>query len=134
MTDRLFVYGTLRFPEVMGAVAGSVPRSRPALIEGHACYLARHGRFPALVAATDDRTEGLLYHGVDAAMLQKLDAFESALFERRVMRVVSGGRERPAWTYLLVASQRRLLGRTRFDASRFAVEELPRWLVRLGLR
>ena len=133
MSDRLFVYGTLQFPAVMRAVAGRLPDRHPAVLEHHACYLASHGRFPGLVAATGDHTTGLLYLGVDAVMLRRLDEFESSLFERRLMTVSRGARRERAWVYLLAASQQHLLGDTRFDVGHFEREELPRWLTRLGL-
>ena len=129
--SRLFAYGTLRFEPVMRILTGRVPRARDAALDDHACYLARHGRFPGLAPESGERTEGRVWLGVDVHMLAVLDVFESDLFERRVMSVEADGRRIDAWVYLLGPPHRHLLGPRRFDAHAFERERLPAWLARL---
>ena len=130
----LFAYGTLRFAPVMRAVGGRLPRASEATLADHACYLARHGRFPGLVPAAGESTGGRLWLDVDATLLRRLDRFEGELYARQALSVRSGGRSEPAWVYVLAPAHRSLLGESRFDAERFERERLPEWLARLGVR
>ena len=81
--NALFAYGTLLFPPVLRVIAGSVPRSIPATLDGFARRRVAGELFPAIVEAPGERVDGVLYLGLDDRAWRRLDAFEGDLYERR---------------------------------------------------
>lgn len=117
----LFVYGTLRFPEVLGELIGRTPDSEPATLAGTRPAALPGHNYPGLVTAPDTVTEGFLLGGLTADEWRILDAFEDDEYELRPVCVHAGDRELYAWTYVWTAP---VLGET-WSATRFATVELP---------
>lgn len=116
--DRCFAYGSLMCPDIMSRVSGLAVPGEPATLAGHARHPVAHEDYPGLVAAPCGRAEGVLYRGLDAAALARLDAFEGEMYERRALRVnLVGGEVVTAWCYVFRERYRdRLLpGDWRFD-------------------
>ncbi|MEV6768549.1 gamma-glutamylcyclotransferase family protein [Nocardia sp. NPDC051030] len=122
-TDPLFVYGTLRFPEVLIELIGRAPEFESAELSGRRVAALPERVYPGLVAA-NGVANGFLLSGLTAREWQVLDAFEDEEYELRPVSVHAGDRHVYAWTYMwtgpVVAQD--------WSPQRFAVEELTRYL------
>jgi len=85
---RIFVYGTLQYPDVAQAVTGQRLEGHPARLDGYARYQVRRAPFPGIVPAHGRSVEGLIYAGIDAHTLAHIDAFEGSLYRRESVTVV----------------------------------------------
>jgi hypothetical protein len=86
---RLFVYGTLRDPELFHAVAGrplSAFSPRPLRLAGFRAARLAHAPFPALVRAEGASVAGLVLSGVDRGTLARLVRYEGPAYELRCVR------------------------------------------------
>ncbi|MFB4318170.1 gamma-glutamylcyclotransferase family protein [Actinomadura sp. 21ATH] len=114
----LFVYGTLRFPEVLESLLGRVPALAPASVRGWSVRALPGEVFPGMVAEPGATAEGVLITGLGAAERELLDAFEGEPYEVVTVRLDGGGEARayawrgPAEPY-------------GWDAARFAEHDLP---------
>ena len=125
MSSRLFVYGTLEFPEVMRAVTGRLFPARSAVLEGYRCAMLEGRRYPGIALAPGSTTHGLLYSQIDSAALHRLDLFETTLYERRsVAARLANGALDFGEAYVVAAGQRGLLGAEPWDRVRFAADQL----------
>lgn len=116
--DRCFAYGSLMCADIMAQVAGRALAGEPASLAGHARHPVAGEDYPGLVADPAGRVDGVLYRGLDAAALARLDAFEGEMYERRAVAVeLAGGIRVAAWCYVFGDRYRdRLLpGEWRFD-------------------
>lgn len=84
---RIFVYGTLQFPAIARAVTGRSLAARPARLPGFARYRVRDAPYPGIVPRAGSGVPGLLYEGVDAAALARLDEFEGPMYRRERVAV-----------------------------------------------
>jgi inositol oxygenase len=133
MSELVFVYGTLLFPEVMRAVTGRAFPAEPARVEGFARVCVRGAVFPALVERPGAATAGRLCRGVDAASLARLDAFEGALYARRALRVrTDSGETVSAWAWVAAADAHGALGDEPWDPEAFARLHRAGFLATLG--
>ncbi|MFJ2744400.1 gamma-glutamylcyclotransferase family protein [Streptomyces sp. NPDC087440] len=96
--DTLFVYGTLRFPEVLRAVLGRVPAGAPALAPGWRAAALEHRAYPGLVASPGSTTRGVLLADLTVAEWRLLDAYEGAEYDLR--RIALEGGTPYGWTYV----------------------------------
>ncbi|RAY14951.1 gamma-glutamylcyclotransferase [Actinomadura craniellae] len=81
-SEPLFVYGTLRFPEVLQALLGRVPNRAPAEAPGLR-VVALPGRvYPGLIPGAGI-ARGLLLTGLTVREQRVLDDFEGPEYERR---------------------------------------------------
>jgi gamma-glutamylcyclotransferase (GGCT)/AIG2-like uncharacterized protein YtfP len=129
VAGRLFVYGTLLFPRVVRALLGRPLEARPARLPGYARYVVEGQDYPGIVPSADAGIEGAVLLGVDAGMFRRLDAFEGAMYERRVVEVVTaGGETLAASTYVVRDEHRRHLSTRPWDAARFERTGLRRFL------
>lgn len=129
--DHLFVYGTLMVPRIFAAVCGTVRPQVLAELAGHARYRVRGAVFPGLVPEAGARTAGCLVSGIDAALWQRLDAFEGDLYERCEVKVrLLDGRECAGMTYVVTAAGRSALTRQRWSLAAFERRHLEAYLAR----
>ncbi|MGB3555577.1 MAG: NUDIX domain-containing protein [Jannaschia sp.] len=73
---RLFLFGTLRWPSLLAAVAGREIASEPATLDRWHVERAAAGDWPVLVSG--GRTEGLLTEPLDGPARERLDWYEVA--------------------------------------------------------
>ena len=126
----LFTYGTLMFPEVWQRIGISASDSEPATLKGYAAYRLRDAVFPGIVeAAADDLVEGVLYHNLDEETLFELDAYESDLYDRSAVQVVTAdGTLVESQSYVIPNNRRQALSDERWDPKRFEERELVKYL------
>jgi gamma-glutamylcyclotransferase (GGCT)/AIG2-like uncharacterized protein YtfP len=116
-------------PEVMEIVAGRRFASRPAALRGWRRRLLRGAVYPAVVPAAGDVTDGVLFEGLDAATLARIDRFESEPYERRLLSVaLESGAECHAFVYVLRPEQHALLGDAPWDVAEFRARQLRDYL------
>ena len=126
---RLFAYGTLMLPEVMEIVAGPGRSALPAVLAGHRRRRLHGEVFPALVPDAGESVAGVLWDGLDAAALARLDRFEGPLYERTVRRVtLASGEEREACVYVLRPERRELASPEAWDEADFRARHLAAFL------
>lgn len=85
-----FAYGTLQIPEVFEAVTGRRGGAGPARLEGYARYRLTGLHYPGLVAQAGAHTEGVLFRGLGASEMARLDLFEDDFYERLTLPVATG--------------------------------------------
>jgi len=129
MAERVFVYGTLTFPEVLCAVTGRDIPSRPARLAGFARFRLRGLSYPGVVAAPGASTDGRALEDVSAAELARLDRFEGdAYVRRRVTVETAPGEEALAWTWILAPAAERWIEERPWDREHFRRRDLARFL------
>lgn len=132
-TDCCFTYGSLMVPQIMARACGcalEALRAQPAVLPGYVRHPVRGQQYPGIRPQAGARVEGILYAGLQAAMLERLDAFEGAEYLREEVEVeLADGLRLKAWAYVFRAEfAERLLpgewsferflqhGRSRFEA------------------
>ncbi|MQA85790.1 MAG: gamma-glutamylcyclotransferase [Streptosporangiales bacterium] len=93
----LFVYGTLRFPEIWDALIGRAPDRSPAVAEGWRAAALPGLIYPGLVPHPEGSAAGLFVSGLTAGEWRVVDIFENDLYELRRLRLADGRR---AWAYV----------------------------------
>lgn len=85
--EPLFVYGTLLVPEIARAVVGRVPPSLPAVLFDHARVTVEGCVYPAVTPRRGERVSGAVYLDLSPEELERLDAYEGELYQRRRVRI-----------------------------------------------
>jgi len=101
----LFVYGTLRDPDIIGAVLGRALKDGQARAATAPGYGAVHmpGRvYPGLVRRPGDAAPGLVLSGLSSEDHDVLDAFEGEEYRRQRIMVICGPKSLSAEAYLPV--------------------------------
>ncbi len=130
---RLFCYGTLQFDSIMREVSGHRCSGVPAVLDHYACFTVRGEVFPGIVPARRAHTPGLLYSGLGAAAMRRLDSFESDYYAReRVAVREPAGRLVPAWAYVVRPDARGRLSEQAWDREWFEREQLDIFLRRIS--
>lgn len=125
----VFAYGTLMFPAVWQKVTGEDLPSRPAQLPNCAARRLRGQTYPVLVPQGGACTAGVLYEGVSAAALARLDVFEGDFYVRRSRQVsCADGARRPAWVYLAALPESPEILLESWDAESFARDSLEEFL------
>ncbi len=85
--DRLFVYGTLQYPELLEHLLGRIPPHVPARLEGFARYTVRGADYPGILEENGAVTDGQILYGIQSREWERLDQYEDDLYERRIIRL-----------------------------------------------
>lgn len=129
--SRLFVYGTLMMPAVLHAVCGRLLPTRAAGLAEFGRYRLRQRVYPAIVAEPGALTEGLLVEGLDAALWQCLDQWESTLYTRQTVTIQTReGATLTAQTYVLAAQHHQQLDTAPWSPEEFARLHLSAYMAR----
>jgi hypothetical protein len=99
------------------------------VLAGYERHALRGAVYPAIVPAPGAHVAGVLWEGLDAAALARIDRFEGTLYERRACSVeAAGGVGVAAQVYVLAAAHRaRLLARD-WDETEFRRRHLRQYL------
>jgi gamma-glutamylcyclotransferase (GGCT)/AIG2-like uncharacterized protein YtfP len=129
MLDRVFCYGTLCAPEVMRRIIGREISPTPAVLEDYTCYLLRDQRYPAAVPAEGAALEGLVYSGLSALELMRLDRYEGMEYRRlRVSVMTLEGHRTHAWVYIIRPQYKGRLSDQKFNLEDFLETEAREYL------
>ncbi|MEV4125214.1 gamma-glutamylcyclotransferase family protein [Nocardia sp. NPDC049707] len=115
--DRLFVYGTLQFPEVLVELIGRCPESVAVELTGWRVAALPGRVYPGLVPAAGGVARGVVLSGLDAGEWAVLDAFEGDEYE---LRRVRPGAAPSVWTYVWTS----VVTQDDWDAERFVAEHV----------
>ena len=126
---RLFSYGTLMLDEVMEVVAGRLFARCTAALAGFRRRGLRGQVYPAIVPASDETLDGVLWEALDLPTLARIDRFEGPLYERQLCSVaISSGELRSAFAYVLRPEHAGLLADASWDAAGFRARHLADFL------
>ncbi len=103
MPTLLFVYGTLRDPDLLAAVLGRPLRAAEALAAVAPGFRATHYPnriYPALIRAPGGSAEGLLLTGLSPFEVDLLDQFEGSEYRRDIVPVMIEEELHEAQAYL----------------------------------
>lgn len=120
----LFVYGSLRFPEVLHVLLDRVPVNQPAAVAGWRVAALRDHVYPALVPA-DTKAVGHLLTDLSRAEWHVLDAFEDDLYDLERLTLDD---EHHGWAYVSDANAAVLP--EDWSAAEFANRELRSYVER----
>jgi gamma-glutamylcyclotransferase (GGCT)/AIG2-like uncharacterized protein YtfP len=130
VTAPLFAYGTLMLAEVMEIVAGRPCTGLPAVLPGYRRRLLRGELYPGLLPAPGESVTGVLWEGLDAAALARLDRFEGPSYQRALRRVaLAAGEPRDAFVYLLRPECHALASADAWDEAYFRARHLGAYLI-----
>ena len=107
MPDLLFVYGTLRDPDLLAGVLARPLNGAAMLAAAAPGFRAVHypGRiYPALVRAPGARAEGLVLTDLTPFERDLLDAYEGDEYQRTLIPVMIGEELHETFAYLPVAA------------------------------
>jgi gamma-glutamylcyclotransferase (GGCT)/AIG2-like uncharacterized protein YtfP len=134
MTDpHLYTYGTLQLPQIMSQIVGRPVFGRPARLAGFARFRIRDRVYPAIVESPGAEVGGVIYEGLAAAELVRLDDYEGPLYERRAVEVDVEGGTSSAYTYVLRPEHVERLSSEPWDLARFEREHLASYLARISV-
>jgi gamma-glutamylcyclotransferase (GGCT)/AIG2-like uncharacterized protein YtfP len=120
--DALFVYGTLLFPDVLQALLGRRPDSRPATATGWRVATLPSRVYPGLVSGSGS-VNGRLITDLTRAEWRILDTFEDDTYELRQITLLDGP---DAWAYVYTSDDGQWL--RSWDAERFLSEHLSHYV------
>jgi gamma-glutamylcyclotransferase (GGCT)/AIG2-like uncharacterized protein YtfP len=125
--EALFVYGTLRFPDVLHALLDRQPAMSPARVAGWRAVTLAGRPYPALVPSPDvkDQAEGLLLEGIQPDEWRILDDFEDDVYDLVPLNLLDG---RTGWSY--VCRDHEGATEARWDFDSFAQQELAMYVDR----
>jgi gamma-glutamylcyclotransferase (GGCT)/AIG2-like uncharacterized protein YtfP len=121
--DRLFVYGTLQFPEVLVELIGRCPELVRADIAGWRVAALPGRVYPGLVPAADGVARGVVLSGLSAGEWAILDAFEDDEYDLRPVQLATAA---PAWTYVWTS----VVATDDWYPARFAADHLGPFVAR----
>jgi gamma-glutamylcyclotransferase (GGCT)/AIG2-like uncharacterized protein YtfP len=125
----LFTYGSLVIPPVMHAVTGLNFQYRKASLRDYARFKLKGETYPAIIHRTGAKTDGIIYLGVDALSLKRLDEFEGELYERVSVRVEADqGESFRAETYVIKLEHSNLLSSEPWDLEEFEKNHLQEFM------
>jgi gamma-glutamylcyclotransferase (GGCT)/AIG2-like uncharacterized protein YtfP len=96
----LFVYGTLRFPEILEVLLGRVPELSPVSVRGWRVRALPGAVYPGMVADPAGVAEGVLVSGLTEAERRVLDGYEDAAYEPTIIPLDEGAGARRARAYV----------------------------------
>lgn len=120
MSDALFTYGTLQFPEVMEAVTGLKLPWAEAEAPGFAQFCFTDHIYPGMVLREGALTRGRVFTGLSHKIWELLDRFEDPIYRRELVEVYrSDGLPIRAHAYVLPVAQQYLLSSERWQMDGF---------------
>lgn len=127
--QRLFCYGTLQVPQVMARMAGREFPHRVAVLPGYTSLRVCGTAYPGIVARPGAVTAGVVYSGLTAVHLRRLDRYEGILYRRRRVRVENdAGCPLETWVYVIAEPYRHRLSDEPWDFEAFARDGLGPYL------
>lgn len=127
MNADLFVYGTLMLPEIMYAVSGYHGPGEHAILHRYRRRLVAGEVYPAIVEATGETVDGLVYRGLDGRQLARLDRFEGEMYRRLRVEVLVGAAAMQVQVYVLEPQFRHRLTDRPWSLEDFAERGLRRF-------
>lgn len=132
MPHQLFAYGTLQNPAVIALIVGRELVGHPARLAGYVRQRVIGRVYPAIVAASASEVDGIVYSGLEAVEVERLDIYEGDLYERRELSVQVGERVLGAQCYVLRPEHGHQLSDEPWDLAAFERDHLTSYLARVS--
>ena len=129
----LYTYGKLQLPQIMSHIVGRPAIGRPARLSGFARFRIRDRVYPAIVESPGVEIDGVVYEGLAADELVRLDDYEGPIYERRAVAIEVAGATLAACTYVLRPEHAARLSSEPWDLARFEREHLAGYLARISV-
>ncbi len=97
---KLFVYGTLQFPEILQKITGKLFVAKPASLNDFKRYKVKNAEYPAIVPKPGAITHGFILENVDEASLKAIDFFEGYSYKKIEVTVLVSTKKVTAYTYV----------------------------------
>ncbi len=116
----LFTYGSLMCSDIMAKVADCRPNCTPATLHDFFRAKVHNEEYPGIVPLQDSMVAGLLYLGLTAEALDRLDIFEGEMYQRQEVALLTENNPRTkAMTYVIKPEYRHLLTDKEWNFSEF---------------
>lgn len=130
---KLFVYGSLMFPDVLHALLHRAPETSAATLAGYRRGRLHGKSYPGITPASDHMVQGALVTGLNDRELCILDAFEDDLYDRITVQARAlDGSGHKAFAYCVASRYRRQVAPEDWDVNVFRDEHLTRFLARIS--
>ncbi|MEM9419922.1 MAG: gamma-glutamylcyclotransferase family protein [Planctomycetota bacterium] len=131
MPTHVFTYGSLVIPAVMEVVTGQSFRHEHATLNNFERFLISQQVYPGIVPVDGKHVTGKLYFDVDEVSLERLDYFESEVYDRQSVEVqIASGESTLAFAYVVSGPHRNLLSDQPWDEATFVEQHLPGFMAR----
>ncbi len=127
MTKKLFVYGTLQFPEILKRLTGKTFSSKPAILSDYQRCSVTDCDYPALIPKKGAKTEGFILEDMDDVCFKAIDLFEGDEYEKKDVTVIVDDDKVEATVYVWNAEKDKLLDLD-WDATLFEKKFLNKYL------
>jgi hypothetical protein len=128
----LYAYGTLQVPSIIAQIVGRELVGSPARLSGYVRYRVAERPYPAIVEAAAGEVDGMIYRGLDALEIERLDRYEGDMYERRELPVQVGDGWISAATYVLRPEFAHRLSEEPWDLERFMRDHLASYLAHVS--
>jgi gamma-glutamylcyclotransferase (GGCT)/AIG2-like uncharacterized protein YtfP len=132
-TLALYAYGTLQVPAIIALIVGRQLVGQPARLPGYSRFRIHDRVYPAIIPEPGGDVAGILYPGLAASELERLDHYEGEIYERCELSVLVAGQSLPACTYVLRPEHRHRLSGEPWNLAQFEREHLASYLARVAL-
>ncbi|MDR2688529.1 MAG: gamma-glutamylcyclotransferase, partial [Azoarcus sp.] len=123
-----FAYGSLMYEPIMATVSAQKCAGIPATLEGYSRHALQGEDYPGMVAEAGGKIAGILYRGLPATAIARLDDFEGAQYLRTQVIVRTGdGSAIHAEAYVLRPEYAHLLLPGDWDYAHFLAEGRQRF-------
>ena len=120
MSESLFCYGTLVFPEILEIVTGRQFDHVDCRLENYQSFIVSGESFPGLIFKSGSITGGSLLKNIRVSEMRTLDEYEGGLYRRKKVNVIDRDNAvHVAWVYEIRNSRKKMLSKTLWDKAEF---------------
>lgn len=121
LSQHVFTYGSLMFPQVWEKVVTGRYRCTMATASGYARYALTEETYPGMIVSPTDSVQGIVYFDVSRKDIAALDAFEGTAYRRDTLPVrLENGDLVEAYTYIYLDESR--LSKLPWHPARFQMQ------------
>ena len=108
MFNTIFVYGSLRDPDVLNRLLRRVPPMKPARVEGYRTYFDQEAGYPMAIKEKGSAIDGSLMTGIGSRDLSMLDDYEGVrkrLYKRIKVQALPTGSGNPVEAFMYIKGE-----------------------------
>jgi gamma-glutamylcyclotransferase (GGCT)/AIG2-like uncharacterized protein YtfP len=129
--NNIFVYGVLIFDDLWNRIVQRHYEKQTAVLPGYQRLTVKGECYPGLVKTFNGCVEGMIYFGVTAQDIKRLDKFEGKYYRKKPVRVLcKNGYAVNAKAYVLNRRYRRILSNSPWDPVQFQAHHLHKYIAR----
>ncbi len=123
----IFVYGTLKSPEIVKKLTGKLFKTSPAVLKGYKRYCVKECDYPAVIQQNDAETIGLVLENIDDLSLDIISFYEGDEYEKMQLTVNMNGKSTDVLTFVWVNGNE-LLDKKKWNLQKFEKTSLQYYL------